>query len=456
MPQGFLGLFVVSAFFHLWSCTTRESTKPTVEQDIETYLQVHTLDPWYPRVKDNAFGGFLSQFDYKWEQVGPQYKFTVTQGRHVWTCSRAYEFYPQKTEYLELAKHGFHFLRDKLWDAEYGGFHEILSREGNLLDSVHTDDKRAYGNAFCIYGLAAYYRVSKDKEALDLAKKAFQWFDEHAHDDEYLGYFQFLYRDGTPIPREVIDDYNTRDRAHLGLKDYNSSIHILEAFTELYQVWPDDLVRTRLEEMYHIVLDTMVHPTGYLRLHFFPDWQEVSDADLEAYTGRRSFYANHITFGHDVETAYLLYEAAHVLGIELDEALLGRFKRMVDHSLEQGWDAEYGGFYDAGIYRDGAMEIINDHKSWWGQAEGLNSLLLMHQLYPDDPHNYYQKFLKMWDYIKAYLIDDQHLGWYTSGLDKNPNSKQRNKADLWVVNYHTTRSLVNCIDMLRKGQVEHK
>ena len=52
--------------------------------------------------------------------------------------------------------------------------------------------------------------------------------------------------------------------------------------------------------------------------------------------------------------------------------------------------------------------------------------------------------------IETYLIDDQYRGWYDSGLDKNSESKKRNKADLWVVNYHTTRSLINCIEMLRR------
>lgn len=443
-------LFFLSLVFVFTGCV-RDNTLP-MDKEIETYLNHHTLELWYPKVKDEKHGGFLSQFTYDWQLEGPQYKFSVTQARNVWSCSRAFEFYPEKKIYLNMAKHGFIFLRDVMWDKEFGGFHQTLTREGNLIDEKHMDEKRSYGNAFCIYALAAYYRVSHDEEVLNLAKKSFHWFDEHAHDDEYKGYFQFLYRDGTPIPRSVLPEYNAGDRAHVGLKDYNSSIHILEAYTELYQVWPDDLLRTRLEEMYFLVLDTMVNPTGYLRLHFFPDWTEVSDEDLKGEAGRRSIYANHVTFGHDVETAYLLLEAAHVLGLEIDGQLMGRFKRLLDHSIEKGWDKENGGFYDMGIYRDGEMEIINDHKSWWGQAEGLNSLLLMHTLYPDDPHNYYELFTQMWDYIKTYLIDDQYRGWYDSGLDKNPGSKKRNKADLWVVNYHTTRSLINCIEMLRREE----
>ena len=47
-----------------------------------------------------------------------------------------------------------------------------------------------------------------------------------------------------------------------------------------------------------------------------------------------------------------------------------------------------GGFFDMGRLIDGKIEITNDHKSWWGIIEGFNALLLMHNLYPDDPNNY--------------------------------------------------------------------
>ena len=123
----------------------------------------------------------------------------------------------------------------------YGGFYNLVARDGTVKSTI----KEAYGNAFAIYGLSAYYECSNDTAALNLAKEAFIWMEKHSHDSIYKGYYQHLQRDGTPVQRTA----NIPGTSDLGYKDQNSSIHILEALTELYHVWPDPLVKTRLQEM---------------------------------------------------------------------------------------------------------------------------------------------------------------------------------------------------------------
>jgi mannobiose 2-epimerase len=333
-----------------------------------------------------------------------------------------------------------------MWDNTYGGFYQLVDSAGRVPEGPYTFEKRSYGNSFAIYALAAFYKISAQQEVLDIAIKAFRWFDKAAHDDEYGGYFQYLYQDGTPIPRSVLDEgYNAPDKAHVGLKDYNSSIHILEAFTELYQVWPDETLKQRLMEMYKVVSETMYDPRGFLKLHFYPDWTLVKDEELIEIVGESSFYINHVTFGHDVETAFLLLEAAAALGIE-EETILPKSKKLVDHALMQGWDSQKGGFYDQGKYTDGKMKIIDQGKNWWAQAEGMNVLLLMHTHFPDHP--YHQDFKLMFQYIDQNLLDHQHMGWFSGGIDHHPELKKGAKAQMWKGNYHTIRSLIHCISML--------
>ena len=338
-----------------------------------------------------------------------------------------------------------------MWDKEYGGFFQLVDSIGRVPDGKYAYEKRAYGNSFAIYALAAYYKITNEKEALDLAIQAFHWLDEHAHDQDHGGYFQYLYRDGTNIPRSVLaEGYDAGDKAHVGLKDYNSSIHILEAFTELHQVWPDKTLKGRLMEMYQIVSGTMYDPRGFLKLHFYPDWTLVEDEELTAIVGDQSFYTNHVTFGHDVETAFLLLEAAEALGIEKNE-IMPKAKLLVDHAIDKGWDNEKVGFYEQGKYIDGEMKILDKGKNWWAQAEGLNTLLLMHSHFPDQ--SYYEKYELLLNYIDANLLDHQYLGWYSGGVDYHPELKKGQKAQIWKGTYHTSRSLMHCISLLDRGKL---
>jgi mannobiose 2-epimerase len=106
---------------------------------------------------------------------------------------------------------GFYFLREKMWDKKFGGFFQIRSRDGSVSDNNGwLDEKRLYGNAFGIYGLAALYEITQDEKILHLAKNCFYWIEEHSGDWECNGYFQFLTREGVPFNKN--SDYKTSVR----------------------------------------------------------------------------------------------------------------------------------------------------------------------------------------------------------------------------------------------------
>jgi cellobiose epimerase len=403
------------------------------------------LKPWYPQSVDTLYGGFLSSFSYDFKPVGSQDKMIVTQARHVWSNSKAAELFPEVGYYLKSAHHGFKFLRDVLWDKQYGGFYTYTDRQGNVKKGSFAP-KEAYGNSFAIYALAAYYEASGDTSALNLAKQGFWWLEKHSHDPVYKGYYQHMERDGTPIIRPA--DINST--SELGYKDQNSSIHLLEAFTQLYEVWPDIQVRARLNELLLLVRDTITNKNGNLILFFKPNWTPVSFRDSSEAVIKKHHSLDHISYGHNVETAYLMLEASHILGLKNDTTTLRIGKKMVDDALDNGWDMTVGGFYDEGYYfKDKpGVTITEDTKNWWAQAEGLNSLLLMAGKFPNDKHHYFEKFKTQWQYVQTYLIDQEHGDWYQGGIDKQPQYKLALKGQIWKGTYHVLRAFINCIAQL--------
>jgi len=417
-----------------------------IAAEMEKSIQTELLNKWYPQCVDSNYGGFLTTFTYDFKPTGSQDKFIVTQARHTWTTAKASQLYTGVSYYIRCSRNGFYFLRDVMWDKLYGGFYNLVDRQGKD-KSNPLSPKEAYGNAFAIYALAAYYNASHDTAALSLAKKAFMWLEKGSHDAVYKGYYQHLKRDGTPIAREQTIPSNS----NIGYKDQNSSIHLLEAFTELYSVWPDALVRKRLEELLYLIRDTITTAKGYMTLFFKPDWTPVSFSDSSEAVILKHKNLDHVSFGHDVETAYLMLEASHALGLTNDIKTLTIGKKMVDHALRNGWDTALGGFYDEGYYfkNKPTISILLESKNWWAQAEGLNTLLVMADHFPTDTMQYYSRFKELWKYAQTYLIDHVHGDWYEEGLDKEPQRKTALKGHIWKATYHQFRALSNCVKRLR-------
>jgi mannobiose 2-epimerase len=438
-----IALFSLTVFCQPASRQKKERLK--IYQEMQYSMVNELLKPWYPAAIDTVDGGFLSAFTYEFKPAANQDKMIVTQARHVWSNAKAMKLFPTVAYYRQGAAHGFRFLKDVLWDKEYGGFYTFTDRSGKPKKGGFAP-KEAYGNSFALYALAAYYGSTGDTSALKLAIKEFKWLEKHSHDPIYKGYYQHMQMDGTPIQRTA----EVPSTAELGYKDQNTSIHLLESFTELYRVWPDSLLRERLREMLLLTRDKIVNPKGNLILFFKPDWTPVSFDDSTRAVIMKHRELDHISFGHDVETGYLMLEASHTLGFN-DDTLTERIaKRMIDDAIVNGWDKQVGGFYDEGYYfKDKpGITIIADTKNWWAQAEGLNSLLMMADKYPADTLRYEQKFNQLWDYVKTYLIDHEHGDWYQGGLDKQPQYKKALKGQIWKGTYHNFRALINCTNRL--------
>ncbi len=400
--------------------------------EVDATLHRDVLDVWFPRTVDNQNGGFYSSFDRKWQPMPSEGKFSVFQGRMTWISSQIVLQRPDlKDKFLPIARHGLDFLNDVLWDKQYGGFFWGVDDRGQI-SPFYTDRKELYGESFAIYGAAAAYQATNDPKALLLAQNGFRWIDTHAHDEKNGGYFELLTREG-----KVIETSSSTDRTappggfFPGYKSMNTHIHLLESFSQLYEIWKDDTVRRRLEELLMIVRDKICVQPGVMNLYFTNDWRPIPDHD---------------SYGHDVETAYLMLEAEDVLGVAHDPRTEEMARMLVDHALAYGWDADMGGFYEEGTTFGKAED---KRKEWWVQFEGLNSLLLMHEKYGKETSKYFNAFQRQWRFITEHQIDSEFHGVYqmvgTDGKAENPT-----KGQIWKAAYHDGRALLNVAARLKR------
>jgi cellobiose epimerase len=400
--------------------------------EVEGALHTDVLGAWFPRSVDQEHGGFRAHFARDWKALPSDGKFSVFQGRMTWVASQVVMREPnRKDEFVPIVRHGVEFLQNVMWDKEDGGFFWGLDDEGKITPQF-TDHKELYGIGFCIYGAAAAYQATHDAQALELAKKGFTWTDQHAHDGEHGGYFEWLARDGTPVaPHNSDGRVESNGIGPIAFKSMNTHIHLLEAFTELYRVWPDATLRARLEEMLAIVRDKISVEPGVMNLYFTNEWHAIPDHD---------------SYGHDVETAYLMLETDEMLHGKASAATEHMAKLLVDHALAYGWDAKNGGFFQEGT-TFGKPEDTN--KEWWVQVEGLNALLLMHERYGRLNPIYFQRFLEQWQFIRNHTIDGEYHGLYNLTTAEGTPITQ-DKGSIWKAAYHDGRAFWNVSDRLHR------
>src|SRR5215831_19679654 len=162
-------LVVLSFVSLVMLAQSNKTERMQTANEIENSIKHEMLNKWYPQNMDSLYGGFITTFTYDFKPTGDQDKFIVTQARHTWSTSKASIRYPGIAYYKTLAQNGYQFLHDVMWDKQYGGFYTLVGRKGNVIDST----KNAYGNAFGIYALAAYCKLTHDVNALRFAQEAF-------------------------------------------------------------------------------------------------------------------------------------------------------------------------------------------------------------------------------------------------------------------------------------------
>ncbi len=346
--------------------------------------------------------------------------------------------YPDNKTLRNAADHGYKFLVNSMWYKQNGGFNMYYDKNNNQNQLI----KSVYGNAFALYGLSEYAKINKSAEVIEWIKKAFQWMEESAHDSLNKGYYSMGVGSIVKESQAKLNEKRTSKEDPFG-KDQNSSIHILEALTNTYQVLKTEKIKQRLYEMLCLVRDTMVTPDGYLKLYYSRNWVAVSNRDSSEKYIRQQIESDHISFGHNIETAFLIIDASKTLYGKVDPVSLKIAKKLIDHTMANGFDSNYYGLMDKGYLFKGKskIEIIDSTKVWWAQAEALNALALISSYFPGEK-KYKEAFFDMWQYVQKEIIDHKNGGWYDSGIDKSPKSKQALKAQIWKGNYHDGRALM--------------
>ena len=377
------------------------------------------LEYWEDYCIDNEFGGFVGKRDHLNRRIGGAPKGVVLNARILWTFSAAYNF-THNPGYLIVANRAYQFINEHFNDKEFGGLFWEIQENGDVLNSR----KQIYAQGFGIYGYSEYFKASKNPQALEKAVSLFELIEKYSFDTVGGGYLEAFANDWS-----TLEDFRLSPKDANEPKSMNTHLHILEPYTNLLRIWPNERLRKKTAELIRIFLDKIInHRTHHFNLFFATNW-----------TVRSSI----ISFGHDIEGAWLLYEAAVEVGDQqLIDEVSKNLVQMVDVTLADGCAA------DGSVFNEKDMQSghLDDDKHWWMQAEAMVGLAYAWKITRKDI--YRNQLAKVWNFINTSIIDHTNGEWFWR-VDKDgiPVATE-DKAGFWKCPYHNSRAMMEVITII--------
>lgn len=410
----------------LWPLLLGAADRAQSAREFKRQLGEKIMPYWYDTAQDKQHGGYLLSDDAAKQAPPATEKQLVTQSRMVWGFAHAHlkGLSTANRNYLKAAEQGYRFLLAHFLDSENGGYYWTTDLAGKPLNQR----KIVYGESFLIYGFVEYYRASRDEEALKRAMDLYNVLQRRAHDPKHGGWIEHFERDWTPMLKpgpEAIVEVG-------GMKSANTHLHLMEALTELYDATHDPEVRKSLEEAVKINATYFYPPkAGQSCFHRHLDWKPATEPSSAG-----------LSYGHNVEFAWLLIRAQKVLG---QRPSWDHFNAHIEHALNYGYDHKRGGLYSRGMDDQPATDT---DKIWWVQAEMLAALTdgLQHK----QDRAYSEALDKLVDFVFKYQANPADAIWLdTVAADGTP--KNTAKAHSWKANYHDVRAMVKFVEAFGGG-----
>ena len=361
---------------------------------------------------DNQFGGFVGKRDFYNMLIPNADKGIILNTRLLWSFSAASN-YLKTSKYEWLCHRAYDYLRSCFYDK----LHEGVFWEVDYLGIPKCKRKQVYAQAFAIYALSEYYLFTERKEAKDWALGIFRNLEKYARDRKNKGYFEAFNQDWT-----TISDVRLSEKDMNASKTMNTHLHVLEAYTSLLKIYNHPELAEALRELVALFQNKFLNKFNSYDLFFDENW---------------NLQSSKISFGHDIETAWLVIEAAMALK---DENLLQQVQntaiKVIDTFLLKALD-EKGAVMNEW---ESNSKTLDTDRHWWPQVEALIGLKYGYSLTKNK--DYLVKSIRIWEFVKKYLIDTKNGEWHFRVDSKGHPYETEDKVSMWKAPYHNTRACI--------------
>ena len=410
-------------------------------ESVKNELFNNILPYWDKYARDFQNKGFFGSIDNDNKQDFKCQRSIVMTSRFLWTYSAVARM-TKDAKYLEMADFAYDVIINKYFDKDNDGVFWSVMPDG----TPKVDKKQIYGEAFCCYGLSEYAAAVKElapskmsgeealsEAAMNQALDIYNLLEKYAYDPEFGGYVEARARDWSKTDDMILSpkDMNCP-------KSMNTNLHVMEAYTNLYRTLPVVFADAKsiraevgesLSELVRITVDKILQPNAHLGMFFDMKWTLLMDE---------------VSYGHDIEASWLLWEAACELGDEeLKSEIRDTVIRVAKVALDEGFDKENACLEN--FLRNGGKDRDRT-RVWRNQAEAMNGFYNAWEMTGDK--EYEEACEREWNWILNHQIDKEHGEWW-SALDVNGNPiLKEDKGGNWKTSYHNGRT---CMELLRRS-----
>ncbi|MVB12020.1 Cellobiose 2-epimerase [Caprobacter fermentans] len=379
-------------------------------------MLTETIIPFWKKLRDDENGGYYGWVDYDLGVSKKAVKGCILNSRILWFFSTG-SMLLKRSDLREEADHAYAFLKSACLDREHGGVYWSVNYDGAVADST----KHTYNQAFAIYALSAYHRLTGDPEPLELARGIYRLIEEKCTDE--VGYLEAFDREFRPVLNEKLSEHGLNAE-----KTMNTLLHVFEGYSGLYEASHDEAVGNDMRRILHIFAEKVYNPEKKRQEVFF-DRNMNSLIDLHSY-------------GHDIEASWLMDWGC---GLLKDPELTGKISTINSELAESIYRTAY---HKHSLWSEAVDGVPDKTRVWWVQAETVLGFLNEYQKHPEHPE-YFKAVTEAWDYIKTKMADPRPGSEWFWQLDDDGNPDPNKPfVEPWKCPYHNGRM---CFEIIRRS-----